>query len=49
VQQARAVHTAALDDPAPGSTAFHITVFEPSYQERGGWSGQEHGWLWATG
>jgi hypothetical protein len=31
-----------------GSTGFHITVFEPSYQERNGCSGQEHGWLWAT-
>jgi putative Mg2+ transporter-C (MgtC) family protein len=27
---------------------FHITVFEPSYLERGGWSGSEHGWLWAA-
>ncbi len=24
-----------------------MTVFELSYQERGGWSGAEHGWLWA--
>jgi hypothetical protein len=32
-----------------GSTGFHITVFEPSYQERDGWSGQEHDWLRATG
>ncbi len=28
-----------------GSAGFHITVFEPSYQERVGWSGAEHGWL----
>jgi putative Mg2+ transporter-C (MgtC) family protein len=27
---------------------FHITVFEPSYLERDGWSGSEHGWLWAV-
>jgi hypothetical protein len=32
-----------------GSTGFHITVFEPSYQEPDGWSGQEHDWLWTTG
>src|SRR5260370_20813656 len=28
---------------------FHITVFEPSYQQREGWSGSEHCRLWATG
>jgi putative Mg2+ transporter-C (MgtC) family protein len=27
------------------SARFHISVFELSYQERGGWSGLEHGWL----
>jgi len=32
-----------------GVAGFHITVFELSYQERDGWSGSEHGWLWATG
>jgi putative Mg2+ transporter-C (MgtC) family protein len=32
-----------------GSAGFHITVFEPSYQERDCWSGSEHSWLWATG
>jgi putative Mg2+ transporter-C (MgtC) family protein len=31
-----------------GSAGFHITVFELSYQERVGWSGVEHGWLWAA-
>jgi len=29
------------------SAGFHITVFELSYQERAGWNGAEHGWLWA--
>jgi hypothetical protein len=28
---------------------FHITVFEPSYQEREGWSGSEYCWLRAGG
>jgi putative Mg2+ transporter-C (MgtC) family protein len=31
-----------------GVARFHITVFELSCQERDGWSGSEHGWLWAT-
>jgi putative Mg2+ transporter-C (MgtC) family protein len=31
-----------------GSAGFHITVSELSYQERVGWSGVEHGWLWAA-
>jgi putative Mg2+ transporter-C (MgtC) family protein len=31
-----------------GSAGFHVTVFELSYQERIGWSGVEHGWLWAA-
>ena len=50
------VAPAARADPRPARAglrivpaAFHITVFEPSYQERGSWSGQENGWLWATG
>jgi hypothetical protein len=26
-----------------------MTVFGLSYQERDGWNGAEHGWLWAGG
>src|SRR6202051_5396713 len=32
-----------------GGARFHITVFGLSYQERDGWNGAEHGWLWAGG
>jgi len=28
---------------------FHMTFFEPSYQERDGWSGSGRGWHWAAG
>src|ERR1700688_1102201 len=32
-----------------GNIGFHITVFGLSYQERDGWNGAEHGWLWDGG
>jgi hypothetical protein len=31
-----------------GKAGIHMTVFEPSYLERDGWSGPEQVWLWAA-
>jgi len=31
-----------------GSEGFHITFFEPSYQELDRCGGSEHFWLWAA-